>query len=109
MPTTRNSLRKASNAARNTGTIETRPSRALPPPCHSYFKPTPIPTIKLARDEELERLAVKEGSAIPPGLIYQGESKDMMDSWLQDFDHSKDNAWFTVSEKGWTDNSIGLA
>jgi len=50
-----------------------------------------------------------DGSAIPPGLIYQGESKDMMDSWLQDFDHSKDNAWFTVSEKGWTDNSIGLA
>jgi hypothetical protein len=50
-----------------------------------------------------------DGSAIPPGLIYQGESKDMMDTWLHDFDHSKDNAWFTVSGRGWTDNSIGLA
>jgi len=50
-----------------------------------------------------------DGSAIPPGLIYQGESKDMMDTWLHDFDHSKDSAWFTVSERGWTDNSIGLA
>jgi len=94
-----------------TGTIEskTRPTDPVIP--ISSFGPTPIniPTTKLARDEELERLAVKEGSAIPPGLIYQGESKDMMDSWLQDFDHSKDNAWFTVSEKGWTDNSIGLA
>jgi len=46
-----------------TGTIETRPSRALPPPVIpiSSFGPAPIPTTKLARDEELERLAVKEG------------------------------------------------
>jgi hypothetical protein len=50
-----------------------------------------------------------DGSALSPGLIYQGESKDMLDSWLQDFDDSKHNAWFTVSKKGWTDESIGLA
>ena len=44
-----------------TGTIEskTRPTDPVIP--ISSFGPAPIPTTKLARDEELERLAVKEG------------------------------------------------
>lgn len=50
-----------------------------------------------------------DGSAIPLGLIYQGESKDMYDTWLQDFHHSRDEAHFTVSSDGWTNDNIGFS
>lgn len=50
-----------------------------------------------------------DGSDLFPGLLYQGEPKDMHDSWLQGFENSKNiylNGWFTASKKGWTE-SIG--
>ena len=47
-------------------------------------------------------------SYLPPALIYKGESKDLQDSWLENFDHSKENAFFTVSEKGWSNEGLGL-
>jgi hypothetical protein len=31
-------------------------------------------------------------ACIPPALIYQGESHDLQDSWLDDFNESKDLA-----------------
>lgn len=50
-----------------------------------------------------------DGSAIPPALIYQGESHDLRDSWLEDFDHSADQAHFAASDKGWTSNNLGIS
>ena len=45
---------------------------------------------------------------IPPALIYQGQSNDLQDTWLDDFDDSKDLAFFASSEKGWSNDVLGL-
>jgi hypothetical protein len=75
-PTTRNSLRKASNAARNNrnnrvqdpAVQDPAPDRREQPSCSPNPVipilspgpgPTPIPTTKRVRDEELERLVVE--------------------------------------------------
>ncbi|KAF2180862.1 hypothetical protein K469DRAFT_692415 [Zopfia rhizophila CBS 207.26] len=42
-----------------------------------------------------------DGTALPPGLIYQSKS-DLQDIWLEDFDSSSEQAYFAVSKKGWT-------
>jgi len=47
-----------------------------------------------------------DGTTIPPALIYQGESGDLQDTWLMDFDGSKDKAYFAASEKGWTSHEL---
>ena len=49
-----------------------------------------------------------DGSYIPPALIYKGESHDLRDSWLEDFDDSKDAAFFACLEKGWSNDVLGL-
>jgi hypothetical protein len=49
-----------------------------------------------------------DGTALPPALIYQGTSSDLQDTWLEDFDHSSDRAYFTTSEKGWTNEELGM-
>lgn len=49
-----------------------------------------------------------DGTAIPPALIYQGTSGDLQDTWLEDFDHSSDQAYFATSEKGWTNEDLGI-
>ncbi|EDN02335.1 predicted protein [Histoplasma mississippiense (nom. inval.)] len=41
-----------------------------------------------------------DGTTIPPALIYRGESRDMQDTWLEDFDPKKDQACFAASENG---------
>jgi hypothetical protein len=46
-----------------------------------------------------------DGTAIPPGLIYQGESGDLQEVWLEEFDHSE-KAYFGVSRKGWTNHHL---
>ncbi|EED11969.1 conserved hypothetical protein [Talaromyces stipitatus ATCC 10500] len=46
------------------------------------------------------------GIAIPPALIYQGESGDLQDTWLKDFDGSREKAYFATSEKGWTNEEL---
>jgi len=33
----------------------------------------------------------------------------MQDTWLEDFDHSSNEAYFTISSNGWTNGEIGLA
>lgn len=48
------------------------------------------------------------GSALPPSLIYQGESYDLRDTWLDEFDHSTQRAFFACSKNGWSDDSLGL-
>ena len=45
---------------------------------------------------------------IPPALIYQGESHDLQDTWLDDFDDSKELTFFASSEKGWSNDLLGL-
>ena len=43
-----------------------------------------------------------------PALIYQGESGDMQDTWLDDFDLSNHQAYFTASNNGWSSDDYGL-
>ena len=50
-----------------------------------------------------------DGSALPPALIYQGESHDLQDSWLEDYDSSIDEAYFAASPKGWTNEDLGVS
>jgi DDE superfamily endonuclease len=49
-----------------------------------------------------------DGTAIPPGLIYQGESGDLQDVWLEEFGDSE-KAYFGVSRKGWTNEELGMS
>ena len=49
-----------------------------------------------------------DGSSIPPALIYQGSSFDLQDTWLDDFNHSQDRAYFASSKHGWSDDTLGL-
>ena len=41
-----------------------------------------------------------DGTALPPALIYQGNSEDLQDTWLENFDHCADEAHFAASAKG---------
>ncbi|EER23870.1 mariner-Tc1 transposon family protein [Coccidioides posadasii C735 delta SOWgp] len=48
-----------------------------------------------------------DGIALPPALIYQGESRDLQDMWLDDFDGSE-YAYFAASVNGWSNDKYGL-
>lgn len=50
-----------------------------------------------------------DGTTIPPALIYQGESGDLQDTWVNDFDGSRDKAYFAASERGWTSDDLGFS
>ena len=50
-----------------------------------------------------------DGTALPPALIYQGGSGDLQNSWLEDFDHSQEEAYFAASPKGWTNEKLGVS
>ena len=39
------------------------------------------------------------GEKISPSLIYQSDSGDMQDTWLEDFDFSNQHAYFALSPK----------
>jgi hypothetical protein len=47
------------------------------------------------------------GSFLPPTLIYKGDSNDLQDSWIEDFNESE-VAYFAASSSGWTSDSLGL-
>ena len=49
-----------------------------------------------------------DGIALPPALIYQGDSYDLQDSWLEDFKDSSEEAYFVLSQNGWTNEDLGL-
>jgi hypothetical protein len=40
------------------------------------------------------------GRKMPLGLIYQSDSSDMQDTWVQDFDFKNYEAYFALSLKG---------
>ena len=46
------------------------------------------------------------GAALPPSLIYKGESI-LQDTWLEDW-LPNDTAYFAVSSNGWSCNTLGL-
>jgi hypothetical protein len=48
-----------------------------------------------------------DGTKIPVGLIYKGESHDLQDTWVEEVDDS-DGVYFAASENRWTCNSLGL-
>ena len=48
-----------------------------------------------------------DGSHLAPALIYQGASHDLQDTWLDDFDHVRDQAFFASSENGWSCDLLG--
>jgi len=48
-----------------------------------------------------------DGTKIPIGLIYQGESHDLQDSWVDEVD-ANDEVYFAASANGWTCNNLGL-
>ena len=47
-----------------------------------------------------------DGTALAPALIYQGDTYDLQDTWLEDYDHSSEEACFAVSKKGWTNEDL---
>ena len=42
------------------------------------------------------------GTALPPMLVYKGESMTLQDTWVEDFDVNKTPAYFTTSLNGWS-------
>jgi prepilin-type processing-associated H-X9-DG protein len=48
-----------------------------------------------------------DGTKIPVGLIYEGESHDLQDSWVEELEDN-DEVYFAASTNGWTCNSLGL-
>jgi hypothetical protein len=41
-------------------------------------------------------------------LIYQGKEGNFQDTWLDDFDPETEEAYFSTSPTGWTNDQIGL-
>ncbi|KAF1978838.1 hypothetical protein BU23DRAFT_563725 [Bimuria novae-zelandiae CBS 107.79] len=50
-----------------------------------------------------------DGSCVDPALIYPSTVGNLQDTWLEDFDPSHHQAFFSASESGWSNNQIGLA
>jgi hypothetical protein len=48
-----------------------------------------------------------DGTKLPPGLIYQGDSYDLLDSWVEEFEVG-DEAYFASTSNGWSCDSLGL-
>ena len=47
------------------------------------------------------------GIALPPALIYQGDSGTLQDTWVEDWTPDQE-AYFAVSLKGWSSDELGL-
>jgi hypothetical protein len=47
------------------------------------------------------------GKALPPTLLYQGDSGDLQDGWVQDL-QANEAAYFGVSPNGWSSDAFGL-
>ena len=48
-----------------------------------------------------------DGTKVPPALIYQGVSRDLQDSWVDELT-DKDEAFFASLKNGWSNNEFGL-
>ena len=49
-----------------------------------------------------------DGEHLPPAIIYSATTGNLQTSWLEDFDPEKYTVYFASSEKGWTNNQLGL-
>ena len=47
------------------------------------------------------------GIALPPTLLYKGQSKDLQDTWVQKLGDDE-NPVFGVTENGWTNDAYGM-
>jgi hypothetical protein len=50
-----------------------------------------------------------DGSALPPGIIYEAANKGIQSSWVEDIRAGETTAHVTSSPSGWTNNDIGLS
>ncbi|KAF1934447.1 DDE-domain-containing protein, partial [Didymella exigua CBS 183.55] len=50
-----------------------------------------------------------DGSALPPGIIYEAAGPAIRSSWVDDIKPEQHSAHFTTSPTGWTNNNVGLA
>ena len=48
-------------------------------------------------------------TSLTPALIYQRESGDLQTSWLEDYNHKTNQAYFAASIKGWTNENLGMS
>jgi hypothetical protein len=50
-----------------------------------------------------------DGTNLSPTLIYKAVSGDLRDTWLDDFEPSRQNCYFTSSPNGWTSDELGYS
>ena len=50
-----------------------------------------------------------DGTALPPSIIYQAKSEQVHDLWLNDWKPEEEEAYFSASESGWTNEEIGFS
>ena len=50
-----------------------------------------------------------DGSALPPGLIYEAAAGAIQSDWVEDIDAEKHTAFVASSTSGWTNNDLGIA
>jgi hypothetical protein len=50
-----------------------------------------------------------DGTALPPGLVFQGANGNIQSTWVQDINPEQHNVFVTSSPSGWSNNEIGLA
>jgi hypothetical protein len=48
-----------------------------------------------------------DSTFLPPALIYKGDSADLQDLWVEDFNEG-DEAYFAATTNGWSCNSLRL-
>ena len=50
-----------------------------------------------------------DGTFPPPSIIYQADSGNLQDTWLDEFDSKEHDCFFTSSLTGWTNEDLGLS
>jgi len=50
-----------------------------------------------------------DGTPIPPAIIYQADSGDLQNTWLDEFDPKEHCCFFASSSTGWTNENLGLS
>jgi hypothetical protein len=50
-----------------------------------------------------------DGTSLSPTLIYKAVSSNLRDTWLDDFEPSRQSCYFTSSPNGWTSDELGYS
>ena len=50
-----------------------------------------------------------DGTYLPPAIIYQADSGNLQDTWLDKFDPKEQCCFFSSSLTGWTNEELGLS